>query len=371
MWRWHWSFVVPLKAERARGGDEDDGAVAPTKVLTVCAIPASMPRTDKAPDGTPRGLDVAVAQRVGRILGRTVEFHWCANAGCAWSCLPAGRCDMIIGLPHESGPPRTAAWSVPYAGAQFGLVVPRGSGDIRSLADLRGKRVGIVTGTVALSEKDHEVARFKSREALLDGFQAGVLDAAFLDADFAAWYLHGHPRLELKLVPEYVPHERWNMALAVRAKDTQLLVEINRALAQLAETGELKKIYADSAVPFHPPFMASTVPKASPNTWQRIRNRGELVVSMDPANLPYSSARGEHPGLDVELARALAQRLDVKLRIDWLDIQHETAVGQLLERQCDLVLGEAVAENVVADDEELAGKILLLAALLWDGLCAR
>ena len=44
---------------------------------------------------------------------------------------------------------------------------------IRSLADLRGKRVGIVTGTVALSEKDHKVARFKSREELLDGFASG------------------------------------------------------------------------------------------------------------------------------------------------------------------------------------------------------
>jgi polar amino acid transport system substrate-binding protein len=348
-----------LNAEQGRSVGEDDAArVSPTKVLTVCAIPESMPRTDKDPNGTPRGLDVAVAQRVGRILGRAVEFHWCANAGCAWSCLPAGRCDMIVGLPHGSGPPRTAAWSVPYAGAQFGLVVPNASGAIRSLADLRGKRVGIVAGTVALPAKDHEVVRFKSREALLNGFQAESLDAAFLDADFTAWYLHEHPRLELKLVPEYVPHERWNMALAVRAKDLQLLVEINRALAQLAETGELGKIYAEHAVPFRPPFTGSILQKASPNTWQRIRDKGEVVVSMDPANLPYSGARGEHPGIDVELARALAEQLHLKLRIEWLDIQRETAIGRLLERQCDLVLGEAVAENAVADDEELAGKVL-------------
>jgi ABC-type amino acid transport substrate-binding protein len=347
-----------LKAQRADSRNQHDGSIAPTKVLTVCAIPASMPRTDKAPDGTPRGLDVAVAQRVGRILGRAVEFHWCASAGCAWNCLPAGRCDMIVGLPYDSGPKRIAAWSVPYASAQFGLVVSVSSQGIRSLAELRGKRVGIVTGTVSLSENDHEVARFKSREALLDGFKAGVLDGAFLDADFAAWYLHEHPPLELTLVPEYVPRERWNMAIAVRANDTQLLVEINRALSQLAETGELKKIYAENAVPFHPPFTGSIPQKATLDTWQRVRERRELVVSMDPANLPYSGAKGEQPGFDVELARALAQRLDVKLRIEWLDIQHETAIGQLLERQCDVVLGEAIAENAVADDEELAGKVL-------------
>ncbi len=347
-----------LKSEGVGGESQDGGAGAPTRVLTVCAIPASMPRSDKAPDGAPQGLDVAVVQRIGRILGRVVEFHWCANAGCAWNCLPAGRCDMIVGLPHDSGPRGTAAWSVPYAGAQFGLVIPRGAAGIHSLAELRGKRVGIVAGTVTLSETDHEVVRFKSREGLLDGFKAGALDGAFLDADFAAWYLHGHPQLELGLIPEYVPRERWNMAVAVRVKDTQFLVEINRALGRLAETGELKKIYADHAVPFRPPFTGSLPQKASLDTWQRIRERREFVVSMDPANLPYSGAKGEHPGLDVELARALAQQLDVKLRIDWVDIQHETAIGQLLDGRCDLVLGEAIAENAVADDEELAGKVL-------------
>ena len=105
-------------------------------------------------------------------------------------------------------------------------------------------------------------------------------------------------------------------------------------------------------------FTASSRQQAAPDTWQRIRERGELVVSMDPANLPYSSAKDDRPGFDVELARALAERLHVKLRIEWLDIHRETAVGQLLQRQCDLVFGEAVAANAVADDEELAGKIL-------------
>ena len=61
----------------------------------------------------------------------------------------------------------------------------------------------------------------------------------FVDADFAAWYLHEHPELGLRLLADYVPRERWNMALAVRAKDAQLLVEINRALGQLAESGEI------------------------------------------------------------------------------------------------------------------------------------
>ena len=148
---------------------------------------------------------------------------------------------MVIGQPQDSGPPREVAWSVPYAIAQFGLVVPRNSQAATSLADFQGKRIGIVAGTVAISEKDHAVVKFKSREELLEGFAPATLDAAFLDADFAAWYLHQHPKLSLRLLADYVPRERWNMAFAVRGKDTQLLGEINRALGQLAESGELSE----------------------------------------------------------------------------------------------------------------------------------
>jgi polar amino acid transport system substrate-binding protein len=345
-----------LIAGYARGGD--GGAAPASKVLTVCALPASMPRTGKAPDGTPQGLDVAVITRVGRILDRTIEFHWCASAQCSWHCLPEGRCELVIGQPCDSGPPREVAWSVPYAGAQFGLVVPRESQGVVSLADLRGKRVGIVAGTVAVSEQDHTVARFPSREELLDKFQAAGLDAAFLDADFAAWHLHEHPRLGLRLLADHVPRERWNMAFAVRAKDTQLLVEINRAIAQLGESGELKRIYEHAGVPYRRPFSGTNPQQASPDNWRRIRERGELRVSMDPANLPYTSARDAHPGFDVELARALAERLHLKLQIEWLDVQHETVIGELLQHECDLVFGEAVAANLVADDQELTGKVL-------------
>jgi polar amino acid transport system substrate-binding protein len=159
-------------------------------------------------------------------------------------------------------------------------------------------------------------------------------------------------------VPGYVPRERWNMALVVRARDTQLLVDLNRALATLAESGEVRKVYADHGVPFRPPFTDTARRPAPVNTWRRIRDRGEVVLSMDPANLPYSAAKGDRPGFDVEIARALAAELGVKLRLDWLDVHRETAVGKLLQRECDLALGAVVEPNAVEDDEELAGKVV-------------
>jgi ABC-type amino acid transport substrate-binding protein len=328
------------------------------KPLTFCAEPAAMPRTGKATDGSPKGLDVAVARLICAKLGRPLEIHWCSSPSCSRSCLREARCDVILGHPHDDGAPKDIAWSVPYAGSQFGLVVPRDVKGIRSLADLIDKRIGIVAGSVALPKDKHTPVRFKTREEVLDRFTADKLDAAFVDADFAAWHLHANPKLDLRLVEDYVPREHWNMALAVRTKDAQLLVEINKALAELAESGDLKKAYTEMGVPYRNPFTGSARRPAAIDTWKRIQARGELRLAMDPANLPYSSAKEDKPGFDVELARAVAGELGLKLRLDWLDIRGETAMGKLLSNDSDFVFGAAIDENAVEDDDELADRVI-------------
>jgi ABC-type amino acid transport substrate-binding protein len=327
------------------------------KPLTFCAEPASMPRTGRI-ESEARGLDVAVARLICKQLGRTFEVHWCSSPTCSRRCLRAKNCDVILGHPLDEGAPKDIAWSVPYAGGQFGLIVSREAKGIRSLADLVGKRVGIVTGTVALPEDKHTVVPFRTREDVLDQFNADKLDAAFLDADFAAWHLHTHPKLELGVVADYVPREHWNMALAVRADSAGLLVEINKALAELADSGELKKAYADLGVPYRPPFTGSAGRPAAVDTWKRIQDRGELRIAMDPANLPYSSAKEDRAGFDVELARDLAGALGLKLRIVWLDIHRETAMGKLLGNESDLCFGAAVDDNAMEDDDELADRVI-------------
>lgn len=326
--------------------------------LVVCALPAAMPRTARAKDDRPLGLDLAVARLIGRQLRRPLEVHWCASAACSWNCLREGRCDIVLGQPHGSRPARDVAWSVPYAGSQFGLVVPLDAKGIRSLGDLRDKKVGIVAGTVAIAEKDHRVVRFKTREELLDRFHSARLEGAFMDGDFAVWYLHAHRDLRLRFVEEYVPREHWNMALAVRPSDSELLVEINRAISQISASGQIRKIYADHGMTLHAPFTNTARRHVSYDAWKRIEQRGQMVVSMDPANLPYSSATENLPGFDVEILRALARELGVKLRIDWIDVQRETAIGQLLERECDLACGAAVDAGAVDDDEQLSKKVI-------------
>ena len=326
--------------------------------LVVCALPAAMPRTGRSAKKLPEGIDLVMAEKVASLLGRKLSVRWCKNASCTWKSLRSGKCDVVVGQPHGSGPSRGVAWSVPFAGGQFGLVVHEDKDGIQSLADLRGKRVGIVAGTVAPSEKDHSVVRFKSRKGLLEQFGSKKLDAAFMDADFADWHLGHNPALPLQRLVNYVPREHWNMAMAVRGNDTELLVAINRALSQMAESQQVEKIYAEHGVSYRLPFTGSGRRTARADTWKKIKERGEIVVSMDPANLPYSSADEELTGFDVQLAGALARGLGLKLRIDWIDVQRETAIGELLDNECDLAFGAAIDVDAVDDEEVLEGKVI-------------
>jgi ABC-type amino acid transport substrate-binding protein len=328
-----------------------------SQVLTFCAEATAMPRTGKAADGMAQGLDVAVARLVCQQLGRSFEIHWCASPACSRNCLREKRCDVILGHPHDEGAPQEIAWSVPYAGSRFGLVVPRESLGIRTVADLVSKRIGIVAGSVALPENKHTLIRYPAREDVLNRLAADKLDAAFVDADFAAWHLHSHPTLNLRLVEDYVPREHWNMAFAARASDDKLVVALNQAITELARSGALQRTYSEYGVSYRPPFTGTIRNSTAVDGWKRIQERGELRISMDPANLPYSSAAPEQPGFDLELARELAREMGLKLNVEWLDVNRETALGKLLENECDLAFGSAVDPNAVEDEEELAGKV--------------
>lgn len=52
--------------------------------------------------------------------------------------------------------------------------------------------------------------------------------------------------------------------------------------------------------------------------WELIRADGEISACANPNALPYSSNQPDAPGFQIEIARALAERLGVRLRIEWI-----------------------------------------------------
>ena len=220
--------------------------------LVVCAAADAMPRTGRAADGTPQGLDVAVIRQVASRLGREIELHWCAGT-CAWERLADGRCDLVIGRAVGSTKSPKVTWSVPYSGGRHGLVVRRETRNIRALADLGGKRVGLLGGSAGPLPKDASVVRFKSRPAVIEALADRRLDAVLVDDDFAAWYLQEHPKLSVRRVAEFVPHARWNIAVAVHRDREELRNRISSALRHLISQGRVSKTFTDQGIAYRAP----------------------------------------------------------------------------------------------------------------------
>ena len=47
-----------------------------------------------------------------------------------------------------------------------------------------------------------------------------------------------------------------------------------------------------------------------------------------------------------------------RCNIKWIDVHRETAIGELLEHECDLAFGAAIDPQAMDDEEELAGKVI-------------
>lgn len=84
--------------------------------------------------------------------------------------------------------------------------------------------------------------------------------------------------------------------------------------------------------------VAALAPPAGARSLDSVRARGSLGLCAHPNALPFSSRRATPPGFQIELGRAIAQRLDVALVPVWI-------IGpvQIRRADCDIAL-DTIAE---------------------------
>jgi polar amino acid transport system substrate-binding protein len=79
-----------------------------------------------------------------------------------------------------------------------------------------------------------------------------------------------------------------------------------------------------------------------------VRSRGELSLCANPDALPYASQNAEMPGFQVEIGRAVAQRLGVQLQVLWIIPRLRASLVD-----CDMLL------DTIADPAAQRGPIRL------------
>ncbi|AZF61990.1 transporter substrate-binding domain-containing protein [Pseudomonas sp. LBUM920] len=213
----------------------------------------------------------------GELVGLDIELGnaLCAelNARCVWvdqpyatnlAALQAGRFDAI--MPMTATPPRreTVDFTHPLYALESRLVAPTGSSLLPTPDSLRGKRVGVLTGTsraaFALARwapKGVQVRQFNLNAELIKALKAGELDATLQDTVEITQALLNTPQGKAFAFAGPVINDELlgsGPAIAVRKTDPQLTAALNKALQRLKDSGK----YAAITQPYLAPAAAES-----------------------------------------------------------------------------------------------------------------
>jgi ABC-type amino acid transport substrate-binding protein len=237
--------------------------------LRVCFLEDNLPYSSRQQNS---GLDFDTAKAVADALGRSLAPIWVKNTTrideIEESDLPLRRlsrneCDALFSVPGPDAVKDSPQLTIgaPYYGAAFELLGR--DGNVPSSLDALGDvPVAVQAQTVAnfvLAARKAKMQTFFSVEAALTGLAKGEATAALVWGPSAGWYVRNHPELRLVFASNYAPPAVvcWNEYVATRKSDTGLREGIDKALAQLSESGVLQTGLARYGIPFHRPFAAT------------------------------------------------------------------------------------------------------------------
>ncbi len=234
--------------------------------LRVCLLEDNLPYSSRQQNS---GLDLETAKAIAEALQRPLVPVWVKNnthideiedSDVPTRRLAKNECDAIFSVPGPDAikdSPQLAI-GAPYYGAAFELI-GRDSATPTALTALGEQPTAVQSQTIAnfvLNARRAKMRTFFSTEEALNGVAKGDAAAALLWGPAAGWYLRNHPELKLFFVSGYEPPAvvRWNEHVATRKSDAELRAAIDKALAQLNQSGALQPVLQRYGVPFHQPF---------------------------------------------------------------------------------------------------------------------
>lgn len=228
------------------GGEEKKAAEAPEKVLRVATEPTFAP-FEFQEEGSDKlsGFDMDLIRAIGAKMGYKVEI---ANMGfdALIPALNTGNIDVAIaGMSITDERKQAVGMSDPYYTSGLIVMVQKDNNDIKSIEDLKGKRIAAQIGTTgaakAHSVEGAVVTEFNTNTESAMELTNGGVDAVINDSPVIGYYLAQGGSEVAKTVGDVMEAEQYG--IAVKKDNTKLLEDINKALADLKKDGEYDKIY--------------------------------------------------------------------------------------------------------------------------------
>lgn len=189
------------------------------------------------------GFDMDLAKKIAADLGVSVEF-----INIPWddifTSLNESKVDMLLSsvtiLPERT---KDMAFSDPYFNAGQVIIVTEENQDIKTPADLKGKKVGLQKGTTSEFEilnyvDETSIVDYNNYAPAPDDLKAGKIDAIVIDYPAGLGILQS--QTGVKMVGDPFTQEFYGVA--VRKTDQVLLTEINKTIRDLKQSGQFKEL---------------------------------------------------------------------------------------------------------------------------------
>ncbi len=230
--------------ESASASNEESQDSTESKGTLVMATNAEFPPYEyhDGSDDQIVGIDAEIAAAIADKLGYTLEIEDIAFD----SVIPevtSGKADFgMAGMTVTEERKKSVNFSDSYATAVQVVIVPEDS-DITSIDDLSGKIIGVQSGTTgdlyATDDfGDENVERYNKGMEAVQALSQGKIDAVIIDNEPAKVFVQETEGL--KILESAYAEEQY--AIAIALDNTELLSEVNAALAELKADGTIDSI---------------------------------------------------------------------------------------------------------------------------------
>ncbi len=216
--------------------------------------------------------------------------------------------------------------------------VPETEG-VKSADDLTGKKIGVQLGTtgaiLAEDVKDADVQKFNKGADAIMALNQKKIDCVIIDEQTAKAFVSANKNT-LAILPDSFADEDY---AAVISKDrSDLLKQVNTAIDEIKSSGTLNKI------------VSSYIPEKESDRgnyhYTQVVSQGEKLIMATNAQFPpYEYYEGgEITGIDVEIGRAIADKLGRVLVIE--DMEFDSIIGAVKSGKADIgIAGFTVTED--------------------------
>ncbi len=208
--------------------------------------------------------------------------------------------------------------------------------EINSLDDLKGKVIGVQLGTAedltASTIEDSTVEEYNSPYDCIQALLQDKVDAVIMNDKAAEAFLAINDSL---LILEQ-PLADDESAICISKQNTELKAKINKVIADIKADGTLENIIDHY-------FNDSEYEYVSDTTLDR--SNGVLKVATNAEFEPYEYIEnGQYVGIDMDLCRVIADRLNMSLEID--DMQFSSIITSVVTGKNDIgVAGMTITEE--------------------------